>query len=438
MLRCRRASLPLCILAALPAAAAAQRLIAPARTRMDDVLDVRVVGLRPSQRVTLRATMRDSAQRTWRAEARFAANRSGEVVPARDPSLGGSYTGVDPMGLVTSMDLPGRAGSSIYVAPGLMDLSVTFAVIAGGRVLDSATVVRHFVMHAVRPEAVREPGGLTGVAFYPTGPAAAPGVLVLGGSEGGNSAADVAAQLTARGYATLSLPYFGADSLPRELDEIPLEYFMRAITYLAHRPEVDSTRIAIIGTSKGAEAALLVAARDPRVRAVVAYAPSSVAWSCICSTPAHSSWSFGGNPVPSIPPGRDPGVAIAAGQAQRPVVHYRYRMRDPEVVAKAAIPVERINGPIMLVVGGADELWPSGEMARQIRERRAGAAHRAGDTTFIYPRAGHRIGKSYLPAGSTRVAGGRLETGGTPRANAAAQADAWPQVLRFLATAFRR
>jgi len=54
-----------------------------------------------------------------------------------------------------------------------------------------------------------------------------------------------------------------------------------------------------------------------------------------------------------------------------------------------------------------------------------------------YAGAGHLIGKAYLPAGSTRVAGGRLETGGTPQANAAAQADAWPQVLRFLEAALR-
>ncbi len=54
-----------------------------------------------------------------------------------------------------------------------------------------------------------------------------------------------------------------------------------------------------------------------------------------------------------------------------------------------------------------------------------------------YRGAGHRIGKSYIPAGSTRVAGGRLETGGTAAANAAAQADAWPRVLEFLAGVIR-
>ena len=49
-----------------------------------------------------------------------------------------------------------------------------------------------------------------------------------------------------------------------------------------------------------------------------------------------------------------------------------------------------------------------------------------------YADAGHLIGKGYLPAGSTLVGGGRLETGGTPAGNAAAQADSWPKVLAFL------
>jgi dienelactone hydrolase len=113
-------------------------------------------------------------------------------------------------------------------------------------------------------------------------------------------------------------------------------------------------------------------------------------------------------------------------------------MRSAEAVAVAAIPVERIDGPVMLVAGDADDLWPSGEMARQVRDRVAAVPGRVGDVVLIYVGAGHRIGKSFLPAGSTRVAGGRLETGGTPRANAAAQADAWPRVLRFLSAALRR
>jgi BAAT / Acyl-CoA thioester hydrolase C terminal len=46
--------------------------------------------------------------------------------------------------------------------------------------------------------------------------------------------------------------------------------------------------------------------------------------------------------------------------------------------------------------------------------------------------AGHLIGKAFLPAGSTRIGNGRIETGGSTAANARAQATAWPAVLEFL------
>jgi dienelactone hydrolase len=425
-------------LLAFPAAAVGQRMRGPVDALMDAVIDVRISGLRPGQRVLVRASMPDSTERVWRAEAEFVANRRGEVSTTRDSAVAGSYVGIQPMGLATSMDLPEQPGAATYTSPSLDGVPMTFVLVTNGRPVDSLTVVRRFRAPGVRAVAVREPGGPAGTMFSPARSGRSPAILVLGGSEGGNSAIDVAALLASRGYVALSLAYFGADSLPREIDEIPLEYFTNAMSYLGAQPQVDSTRIALFGTSKGAEAALLVGTQDPRVRAVVAYAPSSVVWSCICANATRSSWSIAGVGVPSVPPGRDPSVVVSAGQPQRPAAHYRYRMQQRAAVEAATIPVERIGGPVMLIAGEADELWPSGEMARQIQVRLAASPRRTGDATFVYPGAGHRIGKAYLPAGSTRVASGRLETGGTPAANAAAQADAWPRALDFLARAIRR
>lgn len=436
-MRFDRTVLTVSALIGLAGNATAQQVSAPATALMDEVLDIRVTGLVPRQRVTLRALTPDSAGRSWRAEGEFVADDRGEIVLARDSSVAGSYTGVDPMGLVTTMELPDQPGVEQYVPPGLGDVPLSLVLMMDGRVIDSLTIVRHFLAPGVRAVQLFEPGGPIGTLFHPPRAGPMPGVIVLGGSEGGNSAADVAAQLAAHGNVTLALAYFAAETLPRELDQIALEYFARAVTLLRAQPGVDSTAIALLGSSKGAEAALLVAAEDARVRAVVAYAPSSVAWSCICSSPERSSWSHHGAAVPSVPPGRDPGFRAVPGQPQRPVVHYRYRMQDTAAVVAATIRVERINGPVMLVAGGADELWPSAEMARRVRARLASFSRTAADTILIYPDAGHRIGKSYLPAGSTRVAGGRLETGGTPRANALAQAHAWPAVLQFLSTALR-
>ncbi len=61
----------------------------------------------------------------------------------------------------------------------------------------------------------------------------------------------------------------------QELAEIPLETFTAAITRLVQQ---GCERIVLVGTSKGAEAALLTAVYDSRVAAVVAISPSSVVW----------------------------------------------------------------------------------------------------------------------------------------------------------------
>jgi dienelactone hydrolase len=71
-------------------------------------------------------------------------------------------------------------------------------------------------------------------------------------------------------------------------------------------------------------------------------------------------------------------------------------------------------------------------MASSLFKTLSAPSIRAGSRLLIYPAAGHLISKSLLPAGSTLVARGRIETGGSPAANAAAGRDAWPRVLSFL------
>src|SRR5262249_39300304 len=152
---------------------------------------------------------------------------------------------------------------------------------------------------------VRE-SGLVGTLFTPPGEGPFPGIIVLGGSEGGLNSEDVAALLSSHGYTVLALAYFGAEGLPDSLKEIPIEYFKRAIDLMLSRPFVRRGGVALVGTSKGAEAALLVGTHYREVRAVVGYVPSGVAWSCICEATDKSSWSFEGEPVAFIPQGTDP------------------------------------------------------------------------------------------------------------------------------------
>src|SRR4029450_14052521 len=81
--------------------------------------------------------------------------------------------------------------------------------------------------------------------------------------------------LARNGFAALALAYFGMEGLPKELDQIPLEYFQSALAYIRSHRSLDSDQIGIAGNSKGAELALLLASEDPAIRCVLAFSPSS-------------------------------------------------------------------------------------------------------------------------------------------------------------------
>jgi len=425
----------LCAITGLVRCAAAQSLtVSPRDTAIDVSVAVLITGLEPQQQVRVRAVRTERPGRQWQSIAWFHADGRGMIDLVRDAPDSGSYRGVQPMGLVVSMDLLGGVpGSERFSWKWTDTMRTEIVAESRGRRLGIDTLTQWFAGEGVRSLPVRD-SGLVGTLFVPahaSGPL--PGILVLGGSEGGLSSEDVAAVLASHGTAALALAYFGTESLPAQLDRIPLEYFSRAVSFL--RAQTGVGRIGVLGTSKGAEAALLVAARDSRISAVVAYAPSSVAWSCICDETENASWTANGVAVASIPPGRDPDYHPAPGTPLQPAINYRYRYRDPAVRRGAEIPVEKIAGPLLLVAGDDDHLWPSLEMARAVYQRRRDAGVGAHDELLEYSGAGHLIGKGFLPAGSVLIAGGRLDTGGSGAANAAAQRDAWPRAVRFLLAA---
>lgn len=125
------------------------------------------------------------------------------------------------------------------------------------------------------------------------------GVLVMAGSSG---RLDVgrANLLASRGTTALALRWFGGEAQPVVPCEIPLDTFTEAIDMLA----VECERIVLMGLSYGAEAALLTASVDGRVDAVVALAPTDVAWEGQHEhddAPRRSKWTLGGQPVAFVP-----------------------------------------------------------------------------------------------------------------------------------------
>jgi len=206
-------------------------------------------------------------------------------------------------------------------------------------------------------------------------------VILLGGSEGGNFWSRQKRLLEGfvkRGYCVLSLAYFKAPGLPRSLEEIPLEYFEKAFAWLGAQPQVSPEGYALVGGSKGAEAALLLGSRYPQVKAVAALLPSSVVWQGIpknrlsIGKDPKSSWSFDGKGLPYVPSSLSL-KNIASLLTLRLRKSGEKDLQNTECVKEAAIPVEKIQGAILLISGKRDQLWPSTYMCEQMVSRLAAA-----------------------------------------------------------------
>lgn len=253
-----------------------------------------------------------------------------------------------------------------------------------------------------------------GLLAVPTAGAARCAVLVLAGSSGRVEVERVRL-LAARGAAALSLRWFGGTGQAPGICEIPLETFNPALDRLAAL----SGRLAIVGTSKGAEAALLLAVRDSRVTAVAALSPSSLVWANVgpgldgAAYPQRSSWTECGVPLPFVPYD-DSWVPARSDRPAYRGLYERSLARFAAEVPAAAIPVERISGRVLVSAGGADQVWPSCWFAERIAERRA--QHGLPTTAVVTAGAGHRLRLPDEPP--PPPAGPVIAQGGTTAADA--------------------
>lgn len=228
------------------------------------------------------------------------------------------------------------------------------------------------------------------------------GILVLAGSSGGipYERADLFAR---HGALAVGMRWFGGRTQRPAPCDVPVEAFLETVDLLSARCD----RVAVVGSSFGAEAALLAASLHSDIDVVVAFAPTSVVWSGYASGEWSSHWTHRGVPVPAVPfdlrywpDGPQPSFLDLYERSLDAAPH--------EVRDAAAIPVERIRGQVITVAGGADLVWPSLRFAHEIADRR----RRAGLTTsgVSHPEAGHRV---RLPGEQLAAGGGSMLRGGT-------------------------
>lgn len=222
------------------------------------------------------------------------------------------------------------------------------------------------------------------------------GVLVLGGSEGGkpNHLAEKIAKL---GYSVLALAYFKyKNELPQELQRIPLEYIDEARKWLVSRDEVRKDGVIVVGWSKGAELALVLATDNPdNYKGVIAISPSSAVWPGIInnwSQQPSSSWTKEGKELSFISykyPRNYKGIVADI---------YKESLLYTDNNESGFIAMQKLTAPLLLLSGSLDTIWPSDlmseDMVRKIDKVKQECYH------YNYPLAGHLLDERFALGGA--------------------------------------
>lgn len=417
-----------------------QLKVTPAVALYGTPFSIKIAGLDKGEHVAVRARSTDKKKFEWESSAVFEADGSGTVDLAVQAPLTGSYSGADVFGLLWSLQPLNppegrRIGYSEDETSGCaVDLT---AEDSRGRSA-SARLERFFQMPERKLVRVAlEKDGLLGALYHPEKGGPFPGVLILAGS-GGGIYEWLAQAMASNGFAAITLAYFRYQDLPRELVEIPVEYFERAVEWMKTQPSVKPDRIAVAGGSKGGELALLLASRFIDFQAVAAWTPAEHVWEGLSMkffekdyTPV-SSWSHRGRPLSFVrflyqPEERE---MEKTGKLRSFVAAHNRSLEqgDRDAIELARIPAENIKAPLLLVSGTDDQTWPADRFCRNIvdRLRSAGFAHEL--KHISHAGGGHM---SFLPSLITASRGGGV-SGGSPQADAKAGFVSWQETLAFL------
>jgi dienelactone hydrolase len=414
--------------------------VTPAAASYGEPFDLRIEGLRPGERVTVKAASVDARKAAWEAKAVFEADTAGVIDVARRAPVSGDYAEADIFGLLWSMK-PGNAGPAKRV--GYRDDEINgWAIDFTATDAQGISASTRFRCAYQKPDQalVRVPlekDGLRGFLYHPAAGGPFPGVIILGGSTGGLFEW-LAQGFAARGFAALTVAYFNYPGMPEELVEIPVEFVHKAAEWMRSRPQVRPDRLGLAGGSKGGELALLAAAHFDDFRAVVAWTPAAHVWEGLSRkyfSPDYapvSSWSLGGKPLAFVPFG-----ASAEDKAKEmkgelttyvPMHIAALAKSDPALLERARIPVERIKAPILLVSGTEDHTWPAGDFCEIImaRLKKTGFAF---EVKHVSNQGGGH--PSFLPWLMTAGRGGGVD-GGSPKANVRGGYRSWAETIAFL------
>ncbi|MBM7839779.1 dienelactone hydrolase [Alkalihalobacillus xiaoxiensis] len=408
----------------------------------DSILEkwsVKIQTEKPLEEFKVVVTTKDDLHKPFQSCAFFRSDKDGVIDLTADEPVKGDYDQSSEMSFISSMSW-NRKKEAMFVKQTPEPITYEIEVYYQNKVVGRTAVSRTIQPDNVVKEEVGN--GLVGAVFHPDYGDSFPAVVIVGGSDGAVHEA-AAAALAAEGFVVMALAYFGKEGLPKGVEQVPLEYVDRAFTYLSHMPNVEQDKLGIIGHSRGSELALLYASHFPKVKSVIAAAPSEVVFSGMVNFQpvAKSAWTLNDKPVPyyDIKQRAKDGFSMLYHMvARKPysnLAGMEMNLADEEKLKQFAIPVEQIQAPIMVFAGTDDQSHLSVFFSNRLEQRRA---QQQEDDRFIYHEgAGHFSAfPSNLPNMPQTTGmynyGMTMLFGGTKETNARTAQQSWDETLEFL------
>ncbi len=217
-------------------------------------------------------------------------------------------------------------------------------------------------------------------------------IIVMSGSNGGMSMArDEAKFYHENGIPAMALALFKTKQTPQNLVSIPVEFVENAIQYLKDK---GYQKVGIDGTSKGSEMALIAGSMFPDISCVIARVPSyfvseGLSKKGMGKAPSGTScWSCHGEDLPYAPY-KTRTIDILKILKEEKELKLLLINKDKDVTPETVIPVEKINGPVLLISSKHDEVWPSYESACLIEEKLKAASFPYICKHIVFENIGH-------------------------------------------------
>ncbi|XP_071530952.1 acyl-coenzyme A thioesterase 1-like [Panulirus ornatus] len=400
----------------------------------DEPICIRVSSLVPSEDVTLQASMKDTRGVHFLSYAHYRANESGQVDLATMESLGGHYKGIFPMGLIGSLlPAPEEYRYTRFFKRDVQNPSIVKVTVHRGHLngrelcspdadkpLATVTHLRHYMAPGVQRIPVRS-GKVRGCLFLPPGDGPFPGVVDMFGTAGGLLEYR-SAQLASQGFASLALAFFNYEDLPKSVREYNIAYFEEAVEFLLKHEKVLHHGVGVIGTSKGGDLALSMAAFIPSVRVCVVINGYNV--------PIGAGLRVKDHLYPPLPFSYS-GVRISDDGA----VDFMCGAHDPRHHPKSILPIEQSQAAFLFLVGSDDRNVKSEFYAQLARQRLSEHKYSRCCEVSSYPGAGHLLEPPYSPhcfASFQHTFMMPVIWGGTVKHHIIGQEKAWSKMREFL------